>query len=130
MAALLRLTRLMVPPEMFTTTAVVATPVVTNSPKLELAEVLPTTMLLSVPPLSVKMMAKPPLLNRPATFTVPPSWVYTAPEPNVIELPMPVPTLKVPAEMRSEPFTVAEPVWPVTVKLGLLSQKPPVAGIK
>ena len=113
---------------MFTTTAEVATPVVTNSPKLELAEVLPITMLLSVPPLRVKVIARPLLLKRPATFTVPPSCVYTAPEPNNTELPMLLPTFSVPAETRSRPFTVAVPVWPVTTKLGLFSQKPPVAG--
>ena len=113
---------------MFTTTAEVATPVVTNSPKLELAEVLPMTMLLSVPPLIVKVIAKPLLLKRPATFTVPPSWVYTAPEPNVSELPMLLPTLKVPVDTRSKPFTTGESVWPATVKLALFSQKPPVAG--
>ena len=68
--------------------------------------------------------------NLPVTVISPPSILTVEPEPGVIELPDPVPTLNVPCEILRRPFIVGEPACPLTVKFGLFSQKPPVAGIE
>src|SRR4051812_26478968 len=69
------------------------------------------------------------LVNRPATFIVPPSTVKAAPTPAPITLVPTVPMLRIPLVSLNKPLLFGKPFCPTTVALGLFSQKPAAAGI-
>src|SRR5262245_47644183 len=93
-----------------------------------LFNVFETVVTFTVPPLWFQVMALA-VRKRLAMLSVPPSIVNVAPALAPSTFPCAVPTVNVPCVSRSRPVTVGEPACPATVKLGLLSQKPHVAGM-
>src|ERR1051325_10479166 len=67
--------------------------------------------------------------NLPVELITPRSTRIFAPEAKPSAFPVAVPILYVPCDILNRPVTVAAPLRPTTVKLGLFIQKPPVAGI-
>ena len=114
----------MVPPEIFVTT-----PVAPVKPNEGVVAQPPELHTLTVPPDCVYVMNVFALARRALRLRVPPSTVNAAPTPAPMTLVPIVPTLSEPAESRSEPLFVGEPLWPTIVALASFSQSPPVAGM-
>ena len=101
------------------------------NPKLgDADEVFPTVLILIVPDDMLNDADAEVTSRRLAKFIVAPSTMKLDVVAPPIAFPAAVPTLYVPAVIRSKPDIVGEAPCAVTVALALLSQKPPVAGIE
>jgi hypothetical protein len=67
--------------------------------------------------------------RRPPTLTAPRSMIVVLLPERPTELPVEFPTLYDPADTRRSPATVGDPLSDRVAKFGLLSQRPPAAGI-
>src|SRR6185503_7347523 len=115
-------------PPLIVTAAEAAVP---RSKLASAVDVLPTVLAVTVPPVCVYVIVDAAALtpNRPVTLIAPPSTIVVEPTWRLSELSKAVPTLNVPAETRSRPDCVKLPARAGTVKFGLSSHSPPVAGI-